>query len=1114
MALVFGKYERIRRIAQGGMGEVFLARQTGVLDRLAILKALRGDLSKEGEFVEQFLDEARVAATLNHPNIVAIYDVGDWQGTYYIAMEYIAGEDLSKLWYAAAKAGIGLPFQVSVRIIMEAAMGLDHAHRAKDVLGKPLNIVHRDISPQNIMVRADGVTKLVDFGIAKAANKSSRTQAGMVKGKLQYMSPEQVRGEPLDGRSDQFSLGIVLWEMCTGRRLFKAENEINTLQKILQNPIPKPSQHVPGFPAELETVIMRMLERDVNRRYANLGDVATRLKEYLDRSAVQSGDVGVASFVQQILGKELDARIADLTPMEPTEASAPIPKRPVPAPAPAQKQARVDGAAAQRTTNVPQNGPDDDKDPPTAVVAPEDRPDRTDLAPPTEDGLASLPSGPKGEWVVRRVDGSMMHFQEWATLQQWVLDGTLSRDDMVSADGRQFSRLGDDPQLVQFFGTAEAARATEPAGRAVSQVRDTVPSADALPVTAPRPAVPVPVPQLSTPTPKTPAQTPKTPAQTPKTPAQTPKTPAQTPQTAQTPKTPQRPSGQNNPLDDAPPAPTPGGYDPFAPAPTGAFSLGALPSTQTGAWQLGTDLAALQASMAKTGPGSQLPQSSNAATSSSPAPMTSGQSGIVTQTVRAPQGRVPTALWAALGVVGVLVIGAVAVRVAAPDLFTALVNGTPTPAVGRTTAALTAIATDEPATGAALRATLEPLLNEGQADGKKDGADDVVLAIIILDADAARIQATANALQARHDAASPPPKTPPPPPTPPKALAPLSPLVAKLSPEAQARPWGAYALALAAVVDDGADPDRLLQKVADKDLAREAAVSAALWRGARQLEKGTPDELAALTTIAIADLPPSERRIDGLKGLVAVVVATTDDERAAARRGVITRQQNAPSDPRLSAALALLSSSSSTPPPPPAPPPAAPPPAAPPPAAPPPAAPPPAAPPPAPPPVAAPPPAPPPEVPPPAPPPEVPPPVTPPPAPAPPPEPAPPAPPPVQETYESALAKGQKAQRSGRSKEAVRLLTLALEERPGDAVATLAMGWAQLDLRRTDAAIKSFRQALASNPALAEAQFGLGEALRAQGRTTDAVSAFQRYLELAPNGPDAETAKNAIRALE
>ena len=323
MSLIFGKYEKIRRIAQGGMGEVFLARQTGVMDRLAILKSLRGDLAKERDFVEQFLDEARVAATLNHPNIVSIFDVGEWKGTFYIAMEYVQGEDLSKLWYAAAKAGVGLPFQVSVRICYEAALALDHAHRARDVRGHPLNIVHRDVSPQNIMVRGDGVVKLVDFGIAKAANKASRTQAGMVKGKLQYMSPEQVRGEALDGRSDQFSLGVVLWEMCTGRRLFKADSEVNTLHKILQAPIPKLSQHVPGFPPELEATILRMLERDLDRRFRSLAEVAAELKAYLDRSSIANGESSVAAFVQQILGDDIDDKVRDLTPMEPTEAGVP-----------------------------------------------------------------------------------------------------------------------------------------------------------------------------------------------------------------------------------------------------------------------------------------------------------------------------------------------------------------------------------------------------------------------------------------------------------------------------------------------------------------------------------------------------------------------------------------------------------------------------------------------------------------------------------------------------------------------------------------------------------------------------------------------------------------------
>ena len=553
MSLVFGKYEKIRRIAQGGMGEVFLARQTGVLDRLAILKALRVDLAKETEFVDQFLDEARVAATLNHPNIVAIYDVGEFNSTYYIAMEYIAGEDLSKLWYAAAKAGIGLPFQVSVRIIMEAALGLDHAHRARDVRGQPLNIVHRDVSPQNIMVRADGVTKLVDFGIAKAANKSSRTQAGMVKGKLQYMSPEQVRGEPLDGRSDQFSLGIVLWEMCTGRRLFKADNEINTLQKILQTPIPRPSQHVPGFPVELEAVIARMLERDPNKRFANVGEVAARLKEYLDRSSVSSGEVSVAAFVQQILGQELEDRIADLTPMESTEAAAPIPARP----SPASSSSLFSSAPTTRSTGVSSRRPEPishafTDDAPTVVLAPEKRSDRPTTPPFGDDGLGGLAVGPQGEWVVRRVDGKVVHFQEWATLQQWCIDGKLASGDQVSADGRRFTRLGDDVVLARFFSTAEAARRPAPVpldpapGPATLLGHRSAPI-DTLPVGDIASVVDSP---LQPPRPTT---------------------------------TTARPTAQQ-PVQNA------GGSqaDPFGPAPTGAFSLGALPTSHTGAWQFGT----------------------------------------------------------------------------------------------------------------------------------------------------------------------------------------------------------------------------------------------------------------------------------------------------------------------------------------------------------------------------------------------------------------------------------------------------------------------------------------------------------------------------------------------
>ena len=1028
MALVFGKYERIRRIAQGGMGEVFLARQTGVLDRLAILKALRADLSKEHEFVEQFLDEARVAATLNHPNIVAIFDVGDWQGTYYIAMEYIAGEDLSKLWYAAAKAGIGLPFQVSVRIIMEAALGLDHAHRAKDVRGKPLTIVHRDISPQNIMVRQDGVTKLVDFGIAKAANKNSRTQAGMVKGKLQYMSPEQVRGEPLDGRSDQFSLGIVLWEMCTGRRLFKADSEINTLQKILQTPVPKPTSHVPGFPVELEAIIMRMLERDINRRFATLGDVAARLKEYLDRSSVQSGEVGVAAFVQQILGKELDDRIADLTPMEPTEASASTPV------APAKQTTRATSTPAP-TAKPKQSFYDDDKDAPTAIVSPEDRPDRGAPGSASEDGqnaLNGLPLGPTGEWVVRRTDGGVVHFQEWATLQQWVLDGKLAFADLVSSDGRRFTALGDDPQLAQFFITGDAARASAipvpVAGIEQTQQRNL--SLDTHPLSEPvgaaaegQGALPRPTGSPTTlPTAKTPA----------------PRTPA-TPHTVAVP----------TPLDMAPPAPPPApdALDPFAAAPTGQFSLGALPSTHTGAWQLGTEFAVLAAAAAaQNRPAADVPPQVGVETTVGGGPL------------RPPSGqrrRIPPALIAAVGLMGSLVFVGLVLRIAAPATLQTLVGGTNATELAQTRAALTALHADEPATTNALRASLQPLVGD-------DATIDALVADALLAVDQVRVAETAAALAVRADPARANEA---------KASvdavrAAVGPLAARLlQPAASDTPWARYARAAAAVAsNDGGSLDGLVipgDHAADPALTAEAAMTGLLFRAARSLTTASPADLQALAAAKLGSV--DDRRIDGLRAVIGAVVATDDDSRASARRTIVTRQQRAPSDPRLAAALTLLdvttpttTTTTTTTTSPPKPPESKPPEAK-------------------------------------------------------PPEAKPPEP---VETFESALNKGQKSQRAGRSKEALKMLTIALELRPGDAKAMVALAWTQLDLKRHEAAAASFRTVLSSDAGVAEAQFGLGEALRALGRTTDAVDAFEKYLQMAPSGPDAETARNAIQALQ
>ncbi|MBI5497688.1 MAG: serine/threonine protein kinase [Deltaproteobacteria bacterium] len=308
--LVFGKYEVLRRLAIGGMGEVFLARQVGVpgFERRAILKNLLPELAVQRDFVDQFLDEARVIATLNHPNIVGVYEVGEWQGVYFIAMEYIHGVDLAGLVRAAAMKDTRVPVPVAARIIRDAASGLDHAHRATDVQGHPLRIVHRDISPQNIMVREDGVTKVVDFGIAKASNKSSRTRTGAVKGKIQYMPPEQLLGEPLDGRADQFALGVVFWELCSGQRLFKADTEMQVFELILKKPYPR-LEDVVDVPRDVAAVVARMLARDPTDRFPSCAEVGSELGSYLAVLSSEVGEPRVADTVRALVGKELEARL-------------------------------------------------------------------------------------------------------------------------------------------------------------------------------------------------------------------------------------------------------------------------------------------------------------------------------------------------------------------------------------------------------------------------------------------------------------------------------------------------------------------------------------------------------------------------------------------------------------------------------------------------------------------------------------------------------------------------------------------------------------------------------------------------------------------------------------
>ncbi|MCP3099688.1 protein kinase [Myxococcus sp. K15C18031901] len=310
--LVFGRYAVLTRLAVGGMGEIFLARQVGVsgFERLVILKNLLPDLLDQEGSLEMFLDEARVAGRLNHPNVVSVFEVGEWGGTYYIAMEYIEGENLGRLARAAVRSASPLSPRVCAEIIRDAALGLDHAHAAVDTQGAPLELVHRDISPQNIMVRLDGVTKVVDFGVAKASNRSTRTRTGILKGKLRYMSPEQVRNQPLDGRSDQYALGVVLWELVTRRPLVENDNPAEAMRRIALTPAPRPSTVVDGIHPLLENIILRMLAKAREQRFERCAEVARALQVYLDESARQ-GEPGVSATAERLVGEAVRARLRE-----------------------------------------------------------------------------------------------------------------------------------------------------------------------------------------------------------------------------------------------------------------------------------------------------------------------------------------------------------------------------------------------------------------------------------------------------------------------------------------------------------------------------------------------------------------------------------------------------------------------------------------------------------------------------------------------------------------------------------------------------------------------------------------------------------------------------------
>ncbi|MCA1665160.1 MAG: serine/threonine protein kinase, partial [Myxococcales bacterium] len=279
----FGKYVLLERISVGGMAEVFKAKSFGVegFEKILAIKRILPSMAEDADFIEMFIDEAKICGQLNHANICQIFELGRVEDSHFIAMEYVWGKDVLQIQNRFRKLRQTMKAEMAAFIAAKLCEGLDYAHKKKDAAGRPLGIIHRDISPQNILISYDGELKIIDFGIAKAASRSSKTQAGVLKGKFGYMSPEQVRGLPLDRRSDVFAIGTILYELLTSDRLFMGESDFETLEKVRNVDVPPVTSINKNVPPELERILNKALARDVDERFQWANEMQEALHAFL-----------------------------------------------------------------------------------------------------------------------------------------------------------------------------------------------------------------------------------------------------------------------------------------------------------------------------------------------------------------------------------------------------------------------------------------------------------------------------------------------------------------------------------------------------------------------------------------------------------------------------------------------------------------------------------------------------------------------------------------------------------------------------------------------------------------------------------------------------------------
>jgi serine/threonine protein kinase len=296
-----GKYKLLAELGRGGMANVYLAVARGPsgFNKLVVLKCLRSDLADDKDLLTMFLEEARVAARLNHPHVVQTYEVGDYAGRPVIVMEYLEGQTLSNL-VQRARAASRLPLALHLRVLVDALEGLHHAHELADFSGKRLDLVHRDVSPQNVFVTFDGQVKVLDFGIAKVVNSQAQTSTGILKGKIHYMAPEQMLCTPVDRRADLYAAGVMTWEAATGKRMWKDFTDLQVMNKVTNDGAPSPREVDPTVSPALEGIIMKALARNPDDRYATALEFAGAIESFMEQTGTGASNRGLAKLMREL----------------------------------------------------------------------------------------------------------------------------------------------------------------------------------------------------------------------------------------------------------------------------------------------------------------------------------------------------------------------------------------------------------------------------------------------------------------------------------------------------------------------------------------------------------------------------------------------------------------------------------------------------------------------------------------------------------------------------------------------------------------------------------------------------------------------------------------------